>query len=169
MRKIGKIFRFLIPVIALVALVVFMTGAGRRERAKVEELRALARRGFEAWNTGNMDLFDEVYAPDLVRHEPGAAVEEYDLDAMKQAALSFQKDYTDLQFTMDEHIIGHEFDRGLSRWTLRGTHTSGVQVTFTGCTVSHLGPDGKIVEEWVYADWLGLFQQFGFKLVPAEE
>ncbi|NVM27151.1 MAG: hypothetical protein HWN70_14720, partial [Desulfobacterales bacterium] len=56
MRKIGQIFKFLIPVIALVALVVFMTGAGRRRRAKVEELRALARRGFEAWNTGNMDL-----------------------------------------------------------------------------------------------------------------
>jgi len=35
MRKIGQIFRFLIPVIALVALVVFMTGFGRRKSYKL--------------------------------------------------------------------------------------------------------------------------------------
>jgi len=170
MRKIGQIFRFLIPVIALVALVVFMTGAGRRRRAKVEEMRALAQRAFEAWNTGNMDLFDEVYAPDFVRHSPGAPFGDEDLEALKQRALSLQKDWPGFQLPMDEHIIGHELDRAVVRWTWRWTNPdTGKEVIMTGCTVSHLGADGKIVEEWEYNDWLGLWQQLGFKLVPPEE
>ncbi len=37
---------------------------------------------------------------------------------------------------------------------------TGKQVTLTGCTVSHL-EEGKVVEQWVYADDLGLLQQLG--------
>jgi len=167
MRKIGQIFKFLIPVIALVALVVFMTGAGRRRRAKVEEMRALAEREFEGWDTGNMDLFDEVYAPDYVRHSPGAPFGDEDLEALKQRALSLLKDFPGCHITMDEQIIGHEFDRAVRRWTWRWTNKdTGKEVIMRGCTVAYLGADGKVVEEWDYADFLGLFQQLGFKLVP---
>jgi len=170
MRKIGQIFKFLIPVIALVALVVFMTGAGRRRRAKVEEMTALAEREFEGWDTGNVDLFDEVYAPDFVKHSPGAPYGDQDVEALKQHVLSMHKAQPGCHLTMDEQIIGHEFDRAARRWTWRWTNPdTGKEVIMTGCTVAYLGANGKVVEERDYGDWLGLFQQLGFKLVPPEE
>jgi len=68
MRRIGQIFRFLIPLIALVALVVFMTGAGRRRRAAEEKKAKFDQFVREAWNTGNTDLLDKVFAPEVVLH-----------------------------------------------------------------------------------------------------
>jgi hypothetical protein len=55
---------------ALAALVVFMTGAVRRERAKEEQIRAGIRRVIEAYNTNNPDLLDKTIAPGCVTHTP---------------------------------------------------------------------------------------------------
>jgi len=147
-----------------------MTGAGRRRRAKVEEHKAMTRRCFEAWNTGNADLLDELYAPEFLRHNVGAPFGDEDLEAMKQRVLSLQEEYPEFQVTLDESIISPELDRCATRWTFRGTHKSGAEVTMTGSGMSHHdGPNGKVLEEWIHENWLGLFQQFGMKLVPAEE
>jgi predicted ester cyclase len=174
MRKIGQIFKFLIPVIALVALVVFMTGAGRRERAREEQIRANVRRVMEAWNTGNFDVFDEVYGPDFVWHEspyPDIA----GLEAYKQFAAAVIAAYPDWHMTPHEIVV--EGNTHAAPWTARATHTgkspiypfppTGKQVTFTVCCYGHW-EDGKMVEQWEYADTLGVMQQLGFKLVPAE-
>lgn len=170
MRKIGKIFSFLIPVIAVAVLVVFMIGAGRRKRAK-EKFLAVADRVYEAWNTGNADLLD-VYAPDCVFHTPPNPDIE-GLEAFKQFFAAVLSAYPDFQLTMDEAIF--ERDIGLTRWTWRGTHTgefmgippTGKQVVVTGCTITQW-VNGKIVEQWQYEDVLGLMLQLGFKLVPAK-
>ena len=167
MRKIGQIFRFLIPVIALAALVVFLVGAGRQKKAKAV-YEAKVEQVLEAWNTGNVDLLDEIYAPGFVRHSPGAAFGDEDLEAIKKRALSLQKDFPGFQLTADETIV-EGMDRGMTRWTWRWTNKdTGKEVIMMGCTISH-GVDGKTVTEWEFGDWLGLFLQLGFKLVPPEE
>jgi len=167
MRRIGKIFRFLLPVIALAVLVVFMTGAGRRERAKEEQIRANVRRIIEAWNTHNFDVFSEVYAPDFVFHEsPYPDIK--GLEAYKQFAAAVLAAYPDWHMTLHEVIV--EGNTHAARLTARGTHTgksplypfppTGKQVTFTVGCYGHW-VDGKMVEQWEYVDSLGPLQQLG--------
>jgi len=172
MRKFGQIFRFLIPVIALVALVVFMTGAGRRRRAAEEKKAKFDQFVQEAWNTGNPDLLDEVFAPDVVYHNyPNADLE--GLEAYKQRLTNCRGALPDLQVTILERFV--EGDTIISHWTVRGTHTgeawgppSGKELTSTGCDIARW-VDGKVVEIWNYEDKLAFMQQLGFKLVPPEE
>lgn len=171
MRKIGRIFRFLILVIALVALVVFLAGAGRRKRAK--EIRAKIRIIEKGWNTQNLDLFDEVYAPHFVSHSAPFPDTE-GLEAFKQKAAEVFKAFPDFQLTFHEIIV--EGDTHAAPWTWQGTHTgesaifpppTGKKVTGTGLCYGHW-EDGKVVEAREYEDHLGVMQQLGFKLVPAK-
>jgi len=167
MRRIGQIFRFLIPVIALVALVVFMTGAGRRERAKEEQIRANVRRIIDAWNKHNLDVFDEVYAPDFVYHQsPSPDIK--GLVAYKQWGAALLAAYPDWHMTPREVIV--EGNTHAAPWTGGGTNTgksplypfppTGKQVTFTACCYGHW-VDGTLVEQWEYVDTLGPLQQLG--------
>ena len=164
MRKIGQIFKILIPIIAVAALVVFMIGTGRRKRAE-EDIRAKTHRHVEElWNKGNLDLLDELYTPDYVRHNPAAFGGDVEgREANKQYVAGTRRDFPDLQITEVEITV--EGDTRTLRYTMRGTHTSGAQVTFEGCSVAHW-VDGKLVEEWEYLDTLDILQQLGFKLVP---
>ena len=61
----------------------------------------------------------------------------------------------------------------------QGTHTgvsliipsippTGKQVKITGCYILHLA-NGKVVEEWIFEDMLGLQQQLGYTLVPPQQ
>jgi len=170
MRKIGQTLRFLIPVIAVVALVVFLVRAGGRRRA-AEEMKAKGEqfcRG--AWITGDTDLLDELYAPDCVWHNPPNPDIE-GLEGYKGLLLGMRKGFPDLQVTIHERIV--EGDRQVIRSAWRGTHTgdlfgmppTGKELMGTGCEVEHW-VDGKVVEVWKYDDNLGFFQQLGFKLVP---
>jgi len=150
-----------------------MTGLGRRRRA-AEEMKAKGEQFCRAaWNTGDADLLEGIYAPDIVIHSPPYPDIE-GLEAYKGYLLAVLKGYPDFQVTVVERIV--EGDRQTIRWTWRGTHTgdlfgippTGKEVIGTGCEVQHW-VDGKVVELWKYPDELGLMQQLGFKLVPAEE
>ena len=174
MRKIGKIFRFLIPVIALVALVVFMTGLGRRERARLERNKAIVARSNEAWNTGNMAIADQCYAEDIVRYQAHSPEPLRGREAFKQHMTACRTAWPDFRATA-EYIIA-EGDKVVSRWMCTGTHEgtawdippTGNEMKFESWTIGRIA-DGKIVEEWECTDTATLFQQMGFKLVPAEE
>jgi len=167
MRRIGKVFRFLIPVIALAALVVFMTGAERRKGGKEEQIRANVRRIIEAWNKHDLGVFDKIYAPDFVYHcSPYPDVK--GLEAYKQYGAAVLAAYPDWHMTPSEIIV--EGNTHAAPMTGGGTNTgespiypfppTGKQVTFTWCCYGHW-VDGKLVEQWEYMDTLGPLQQLG--------
>lgn len=72
----------------------------------------------------------------------------------------------DLQFMIDEIII--EGNTSAFWYTWQDTHKgefmgiapTGKRVMGLGCIVGHW-VNGKIVEEWLYGNWLGFFQQLG--------
>jgi predicted ester cyclase len=133
-----------------------------------EERKAkVARINEEALNKGNLDAFDELYAPDFVRHNP--PFPDRGLAAYKQYMREWTKAYSALHFTLDGQTI--EGDKGVVWWTYRGTHTgespasvtygtrpTGKPVTFTGINLSRWVGD-KVVEEWVWVDYLGVQKQ----------
>ncbi|MBT2498910.1 ester cyclase [Agromyces sp. ISL-38] len=131
-----------------------------------EENKALTRRSWEA--PDNPDIIDEVYAPDLIWHDPGQEIQ--GSEEAKQYIAKYKSAFPDLSVTVEDEIA--EGDKVVTRWTLRGTHhgeieefgpPTGRQVELNGISISRI-EGGKIVEEWNSYDNLGVMQQLG--LVP---
>ena len=133
-----------------------------------EENKALARRAWEA--VDNPDLLDEVYAPDVVWHEPDREIR--GLEQAKQFVTTYKTAFPDMTVTVEDVIA--EGDNVVTRVTLRGTHQGETeefgppterQMELKGITI-HRIEDGKIVEEWERYDNLSIMQQLG--LVPEQ-
>ena len=128
-----------------------------------EENKALAHRSWEAMD--NPDLIDEVYASDVVWHEPDRDI--HGVEDQKQYITTFINAFPDLNVTVDDEVA--EGDKAVSRFTFRGTHQgeteefgspTGRQMEQKGITISRI-EGGKIVEEWQAYDNLSLLQQLG--------
>jgi steroid delta-isomerase-like uncharacterized protein len=133
-----------------------------------EDNKALARRSWEV--VDNPDLIDEIYASDLVWHEPDQDVQ--GSEEAKQFVATYRTAFPDLNVTVEDVIA--EGEKAVTRWTVRGTHQgeieefgppTGKRVEFEGLTIHRIA-DGKIVEEWERYDNLSLMQQLG--LVPEQ-
>ena len=130
-----------------------------------EENRNLARRSWEIVSQRNPDLLEEVYATNLVWHEPDKDVQ--GLEEAKQYLSTYLSAFPDVNATVEDVIA--EGDKVVTRWTLRGTHQgeieefglpTGRQIEIKGITI-HRVEDGKIVEEWERYDNLSTMQQLG--------
>src|SRR5918997_298592 len=85
-----------------------------RERSRgmsTEENKALARRAWEIVSPDNLDLIEEVYAPDFVWHEPDQDIRGY--EQAKQFVSSFFAAFPDINITVED-LIG-EGDKAVSR------------------------------------------------------
>jgi steroid delta-isomerase-like uncharacterized protein len=128
-----------------------------------EANKAVSRRVFEIFNSGDVDVFEEILAPGFVNHDPSAPP---GLEGVKQQVLLYRGAFPDLEVRVEDQIA--EGDRVVSRWSARGTHRgdllgiapTGKQGTATGITIDRL-EGGKIVESWTNWDTLGLLQQLG--------
>jgi steroid delta-isomerase-like uncharacterized protein len=137
-------------------------------RAMSEENKALVRRYFEEiWDKGNLDLIDELFTTNFVRHGPTATEGEVrGLEGFKGLVSMYRSAFPDLRVPIEDLIA--EGDRVVSRWTTRGTHQgalmgnapSGNQASVSGIIIDRLS-GGKIEEEWVDYDTLYLMQQIG--------
>lgn len=117
----------------------------------------------EILNNGRVDLFDELCAPDFVKHAmpPGST---YGIEGSKQSILMLRNAFPDIKYTVED-MFG-EGDKLVARWSARGTHKgdfmgtppTGKQVYFTGIEIIRI-EDGKAVEEWEELDRAGLMQQ----------
>ena len=131
------------------------------------ENKALVIRFFdEVWDKGNVDVADEVFRDDYVRHDlrPGAALP--GPAGQAKIASDFREAFPDLRFRIGM-VIG-EGDFVVARWTATGTHTgawgtiepSGAEVEFSGVNIFRFEGD-KVAEIWNHRDDLGLMDQIG--------
>jgi steroid delta-isomerase-like uncharacterized protein len=133
-----------------------------------EENKPLMRRWIEAVNQGNLAVFDELCAPDFVYHDASKTMR--GLESYKQVLSMYLAAIPDLHIILEDMIA--EGDRVVTRQTYRGTHQrdlmgippTGKQITLTGIAITRVA-SGKVVEQWVNNDDLGLLQQLG--VVPA--
>ena len=128
-----------------------------------EENKALARRSWET--VDDPDRLDEVYAPDVVWHNPEGDVQ--GIEEARQFADMYKTAFPDISATVEDVIA--EGDKVVTRVRLRGTHqgeieefgpATGRQVEAFGLSL-HRIEGGKIVEEWNSYDNLSLLQQLG--------
>jgi steroid delta-isomerase-like uncharacterized protein len=127
--------------------------------------KALIRRFYdEVWGRGNLDVADEVFADEYVRHDFRGGEPESGPDGQKRIAGDFRAAFPDLRWEVD-FLVG-EGDMVVGRWTASGTHggswagvaATGRPMRFSGINVFRLA-DGKVVEIWNHRDDLGLMQQ----------
>jgi steroid delta-isomerase-like uncharacterized protein len=133
-----------------------------------EENKALVRRYFEEiWDKGNLDLIDELFTTNFVRHGPTATEGEVSgLEGFKALVSMYRSALPDLRVPVEELIA--EGDRVVTRWRARGTHQgelmgnapTGNQASVSGILIDRISR-GKIEEEWVDYDTLHLMQQIG--------
>lgn len=128
---------------------------------------AAVRRFWEGFNTHNLTIWDEVCSSDFINHDPGLPTPDADLTTIKQTIthLMFGA-FPDMQ-AIEQELFA-DADKVVTRRLLQGTHRgefmgiapTGKEVTAGGVWLSHLS-NGKITEQWVYFDALGLLHQIG--------
>ena len=130
-----------------------------------ENNKALVRRfNEEVYNRGNMDVVDELLAPNFVSRDEltgeEASREDLKLEIAEQAATS-----SDLHFTIEEQIA--EGEKVVTRYIGSGTHDlaeyeglapTGVRITIENNDI-HRVVEGKIVEERSLSDTSPLWQR----------
>jgi steroid delta-isomerase-like uncharacterized protein len=120
----------------------------------------------EAWNGGNLDLIDELFAADYVGHDAPRPDPVRGPEGMKDFLRMYHHAFSDAHITLDDVII--KDDKVVTRWTGRGTHNgdlmgippTGKAIEFVGIRIFRVA-EGQIVEGWVVWDTFGLMRQLG--------
>jgi steroid delta-isomerase-like uncharacterized protein len=131
-----------------------------------EENKALARRWADIMTQGNLDLVDEIYAPDYVGHDSTSPEDIRGVEGIREFFSMYLGAFPDDEVTIEDQLA--EGDMVATRWTGRATHQgelmgippSGNRVEVTGITISRI-EGGKVAEEWQQYDALGLMQAIG--------
>lgn len=140
-----------------------------------EQNKSIVRRYFEAGDRDDLAAWDELCDPDMVLIT-GFTPPVQGLGPIKDFTAALHSAFSGL-FLKVEDVIA-EGDRVVVRWSEGGTHTApmptpggllpptGRQVSMNGISIPRLS-GGKIVEERVQADVLGMMQQLGIAPAPA--
>jgi predicted ester cyclase len=125
----------------------------------------------EVWNRRQFAVLDEIVDPACVTHQVRSAAGAIAAAARGPLALrehieSWLAAFPDINVTTDLKCV---CDTQVVSWvTMRGTHTGpwqGVPPTGREVTIrtvaQHRVEKGRIVEDWVIVETLGLFQQLG--------
>jgi steroid delta-isomerase-like uncharacterized protein len=131
-----------------------------------EENKAIMRRYFSVFEQGNIDLLDELLAPDYINHTPATPDLPTGPEGVKGVVSMFRSAMPDLKVVVDDMIA--EGDKVATRYTLEGTHQgelfgvppTGQLLSIKSFTVERVS-DGKIRDHWRVSDNLDMMQQLG--------
>jgi predicted ester cyclase len=124
----------------------------------------------EVLDKRNLDVLDEIVAPDCLIHRPELQEPIRDRAAFRQVLERILQVYSEFHTTIhdlfaeDDRVVvrlsHHVVNRG--EWTSRlGRHNvAGKSVSWSATTIFRFR-EGKIVEEWVCRDELGMLIQLG--------
>jgi steroid delta-isomerase-like uncharacterized protein len=136
-----------------------------------EESKRIIRRLIEeAYNSGRLEVVDELVLPDVIAHDPALQRDVVGAEALKELIGAFRRAFPDFLVLIEDQLA--DGDRVTIRWAARGTHqgdlwgiaATGKEVTITGTSLYRFAI-GRIAESWTHWDAIGLMQQLG--VVPA--
>jgi steroid delta-isomerase-like uncharacterized protein len=130
---------------------------------------SLVQRIFDqAFSQGDLAVVDELVAADGLTHAlswatPGSRI------GLKRLIAAFRAAFPDLHCTVEDEI--REGDKFAAHWTMRGTHKgsflgnppTGRSIVVQGIIFARTA-EGRIVEDWILVDQMGMLQQLG--IVP---
>ena len=124
----------------------------------------------EAASSGNLAVLDEVFAPNVIDHDP-APDQEPGPDGYKRFFSGLRAAFPDLTVTVDR-LVQTESDIAMA-YTIHGTHRgefagiapTGRPITARGMQIARF-ENGKIAERWGSSDELGILLKLGAKVSP---
>jgi predicted ester cyclase len=124
---------------------------------------AACRRIIDAISTGDLDVIEELVAPDGVEHQrgnnPGA-------EGAKEVSRNLHRWMSDFSLTIEDLVADGDKvwtrnrARGVNTGSIMGNPPSGKAVEVDVIDIARF-KDGKLVEHWGIADQLGLMLQIG--------
>jgi hypothetical protein len=131
----------LLMILPMVILLCFTFSCQKAEEVAegltAEEIKVLGEKADQIWNEGNLDVVEEIIAPEYVIYsDPGDPYEKQTLDheTYKKRVLQSRTLYPGLKFTTEDIII--KGDKVVDRWTMSATDSStGKQFSTTGMTI----------------------------------
>jgi ketosteroid isomerase-like protein len=131
----------------------------------------------EAFNTGNLDVLDELVSPDLVEHQfesptrpapvVGPAGVARIITELRRGSHDFHLAVEDASVTGDT-VFARLRATGTDTGGQLGNPPTGRTFEITVIDVARYGQDGQMVEHWGVPDRLGLLQQLGLLAAPAK-
>jgi steroid delta-isomerase-like uncharacterized protein len=136
-----------------------------------DDPKAVIRRWVEMWNAQDLDAAEELLAPEFVRHDANLP-DVVGPQAERQYIADNLTAFPDLHFEIEQLIA--EGDLVAASYLVQGTHRGeflGIPGTGRPVTIqaveSYRLAGGKLAEQWVVMDALGLLQQLGAVPGPA--
>jgi len=128
-----------------------------------EENKAVSNRVADAISTGELDVLDELMAPEVAQEFKEGVAE-------VRRAFPDYHGTNEIQIAEGEMVANRFVFYGTHRGEFMGIAPTGREVRFTGLTIDRV-VDGKIVENWIEGDLEDLLQQIGAVLQaePSEE
>ncbi|HEV2468872.1 MAG TPA: ester cyclase [Candidatus Sulfotelmatobacter sp.] len=124
----------------------------------------------ELWNARRLDVADQIFSDDCITHQlrSGFPVEPAHRgpQEMKEHISGWLASFPDLRFTIEQmiaqsdHVVTQLLMEGTHQGTWMGIPPTGKQLQIRMIT-THRIANGKIAEDWVLVESLGLFQQLG--------
>jgi len=121
------------------------------------------------WNKHNLDTYEKYFTKDFVAHYADG---DHNYEQYKGICQAYFTAFPDLHITTNDLIA--EGDKVTKVWTANCTHNgelmgipaTGKQIEVKGIEVLRIA-DGKVAENWVSMDNLGMMQQIG--VIPPME
>jgi predicted ester cyclase len=137
-----------------------------------EQNKALVRRIFEEGiNQNKPEVFDELIAPNYVNYNFPAPAP--GLEGFKMVIGMFLSAFPDMQVTLEDELA--DGDKVITRGYFAGTHQGdfqGIPPTGKQVKVKYIDiwrvENGKLVENWVQMDQVGMMQQLGVIPTPGQ-
>jgi steroid delta-isomerase-like uncharacterized protein len=123
------------------------------------------RRAFEEiMARGNVEIIDELFAPDFVGHDTSGGT--FGREEFRAGVLAMLGAFSDRQVVIADQVVAAE--KAATRWQAAAIHAgefngipgTGRAVTLTGISIDRIVA-GKIVESWEITDDAGLLRQLG--------
>ncbi len=132
--------------------------------SKEQNMQTAQKMG-EAINKGNLDAFRDIFAPNVVDHDP-APDQGNGPEGFIQFFTAFREAFPDLEIK-PEHAVADEDNVALA-YTATGSHkgnflgipATGKKIKIRGMQIAKF-KDGKIIERWGSSDELGILKQIG--------
>ena len=115
----------------------------------------LIARLVDCWNTGKLEVIDEVLSPNFIRHEADIDGTTSGSDEYKQSVSRYRNSLSDFHTEAIDPI--EQGDKIAYRFRTTGRHNN-ARVVFEGVNIVRI-EGGKVVEDWVFFDATGLQQK----------
>ena len=136
-------------------------------------IKEIVKRFFEEFNKGNLEIFNELCAPDYSFYSPSNNPKPVPLEEHIEAEKKNFRAIPDLNLRIEKLFA--DGDTVIVWFIISGTHQGeweGIPATGNKLEISAIEiyriENGKIVETRQEADYLGLMQQLGMELKPKE-